>query len=130
MNISDIVSRIDNIERKVDDITKYVRSSKESLQRTNSFNDPQPLLHNSNNNHNMNLPFPTNPEQPLLLKNINDLFRGDDVMYERSIKTINGFNDLEDAELWIKRELKLKLGWDESNEVVKQFDQLIKRRFS
>jgi hypothetical protein len=61
---------------------------------------------------------------------INELFRGDDVMYERSIKTINNFSIYPEAEYWIKRELKLKLGWDDKNEVVKQFDQLIRRRFS
>lgn len=61
---------------------------------------------------------------------INELFRGDEVMYERSIKTINGFAIYPEAEYWIKRELKLKLGWMESNPVVKQFDQLVRRRFS
>ncbi|MEO7264231.1 MAG: hypothetical protein ABIW38_04930, partial [Ferruginibacter sp.] len=61
---------------------------------------------------------------------INELFRGDEVMYERSIKTINGFSIFPEAEYWIKRELKLKLGWNDANEVVKQFDQLIRRRFS
>ncbi len=60
---------------------------------------------------------------------INELFRGDEVMYERSIKTINSFSIYPEAEYWIKRELKLKLGWNDRNEVVKQFDQLIKRRF-
>ena len=61
---------------------------------------------------------------------INDLFRGDEVMYERSIKTINGFAIYPEAEYWIKRELKLKLGWDDRTPIVKQFDQLVKRRFS
>jgi hypothetical protein len=61
---------------------------------------------------------------------INELFRGDEVMYERSIKTINGFSIFPEAEYWIKRELKLKLGWNDNNEVVKQFDQLVRRRFS
>lgn len=60
---------------------------------------------------------------------INELFRGDDIMYERSIKTINSFAIYAEAEYWIKRELKLKLAWNDRNEVVKQFDQLIKRRF-
>lgn len=60
---------------------------------------------------------------------INELFRGDETMYERSIKTINGFSIYPEAEYWIKRELKLKLGWDDRNEIVKQFDQLVKRRF-
>ena len=60
---------------------------------------------------------------------IKELFRGDEVMYERSIKTINGFSIFPEAEFWIKRELKLKLGWSDNNPVVKQFDQLVKRRF-
>ncbi len=60
---------------------------------------------------------------------INELFRGDDIMYERSIKTINSFAIYAEAEYWIKRELKLKLGWNDRNHVVQQFDQLIKRRF-
>ena len=61
---------------------------------------------------------------------INDLFRGDEVMYERSIKTINSFNIYPEAEYWITRELKTKLGWDTELPVVLQFDQLVKRRFS
>ena len=61
---------------------------------------------------------------------INDLFRGDEVMYERSIKTINIFTIWPEAEYWIRRELKTKLGWKDSNETVQQFDQLIRRRFS
>jgi hypothetical protein len=61
---------------------------------------------------------------------INELFRGDEVMYERSIKTINSFTIWPEAEYWIKRELKTKLGWINSNETVQQFDQLVKRRFS
>lgn len=61
---------------------------------------------------------------------ISELFRGDEVMYERSIKTINGFAIYPEAEYWIKRELKLKLGWDDKTPIVKQFDQLVKRRFS
>ncbi len=61
---------------------------------------------------------------------VNDLFRGDDTMYERSIKTINSFNILVEAEYWIQRELKVKLGWNEDTEAVKHFDQLVRRRFS
>ena len=60
---------------------------------------------------------------------INELFRGDETMYERSVKTINGFGIYGEAEFWIKRELKLKLGWDDKSPTVKQFDQLIRRRF-
>ncbi len=58
------------------------------------------------------------------------LFRGDESMYERSIKTINSFSIYPEAQYWIQRELKVKLGWEDSNETVKHFDQIIKRRFS
>ncbi|GEO09279.1 hypothetical protein [Segetibacter aerophilus] len=61
---------------------------------------------------------------------ISELFRGDETMYERSIKTINTFHIFAEAEFWIQRELKVKLGWDTSLELVKTFDQLVKRRFS
>lgn len=61
---------------------------------------------------------------------INELFRGDEAMYERSIKTINGFSIFPEAEYWIRRELKTKLGWKDSDETVRQFDQLVKRRFA
>jgi len=61
---------------------------------------------------------------------ISQLFRGDEVMYERSLKTINGFRILPEAEYWMERELKVKLGWDESREPTKHFYQLVKRRFS
>jgi hypothetical protein len=60
---------------------------------------------------------------------INDLFRGDELMYERSIKTINSFNIFPEAEYWINRELKIKLGWGADDPIVIQFDQLIRRRF-
>lgn len=61
---------------------------------------------------------------------INELFRGDENMYERSIKTINSFNILAEAEYWIQRELKVKIGWNEASETVRHFDQLVRRRFS
>ncbi|MFT4023817.1 MAG: hypothetical protein QM664_08560 [Flavihumibacter sp.] len=61
---------------------------------------------------------------------VNELFRGDEVMYERSIKTINSFHVLQEAEFWMERELKLKLGWDESKEAVHHFVQLVRRRFA
>jgi len=61
---------------------------------------------------------------------INDLFRGDEAMYERSIKTINSFHIFPKAEYWINRELIVKLGWDADSEIVRHFYQLVKRRFS
>ena len=61
---------------------------------------------------------------------LNELFRNDDVMYDKSIKTINSFTTYADAELWIRKELKLRLGWDDNYTTVKQFYNLVKRRFS
>ena len=61
---------------------------------------------------------------------INELFRGDEAMYERSIKTIQNFSIYAEAEFWIRRELKVKIGWIDSDPVVKQFDQLVRRKFA
>ena len=61
---------------------------------------------------------------------ISELFRGDEAMYERSIKTINTFHILPEAEYWMNRELKVKLGWNDLNETVQHFYQLVRRRFS
>jgi hypothetical protein len=61
---------------------------------------------------------------------VQELFRGDETMYERSIKTIDGFAIYPEAQFWIQRELKLKIGWNEDSATVKHFDQLVKRRFS
>lgn len=61
---------------------------------------------------------------------VSELFRGDEAMYERSIKTINGFHILSEAEYWINRELKVKLGWNDTNNTVQHFYHLVRRRFS
>ena len=37
---------------------------------------------------------------------------------------------LPEAEYWMERELKVKLGWDENRDVTRHFYQLVKRRFS
>jgi hypothetical protein len=60
---------------------------------------------------------------------INDLFRGDEPMYERSIKTINSFTILQEAEYWMNRELKVKLGWKDDSEIVQHFYDVVRRRF-
>ncbi|HEY8387194.1 MAG TPA: hypothetical protein VIK74_01255 [Parasegetibacter sp.] len=61
---------------------------------------------------------------------INELFRGDETMYERSIKTINNFDILPEAEYWMERELKIKLGWNDHTPLVRHFYQQVRRRFS
>ena len=61
---------------------------------------------------------------------INELFRGDEAMYERSLKTINSFRMYPEAQYWIERELKVKLAWQEEKPATRHFYQLVKRRFS
>lgn len=61
---------------------------------------------------------------------ISELFRGDEIMYERSIKTINNFSIYQEAYYWMERELKLKLAWDMEKYSSQLFYQLVKRRFS
>jgi len=61
---------------------------------------------------------------------VSELFRGDDAMYERSIKTINSFHVLSEAEYWINRELKVKLAWNDDKETVQHFYHLVRRRFA
>lgn len=61
---------------------------------------------------------------------ISSLFRGDESMYERSLKTLNNFNILAEAEYWMQRELMVKLGWHDEDPLAQQFRQLVKRRFS
>jgi hypothetical protein len=61
---------------------------------------------------------------------IQELFGGDEKSFETGIKTINAFKIFPEAQFYIKRELREKNNWDEESNLVKQFDQLIKRRFS
>jgi hypothetical protein len=61
---------------------------------------------------------------------IEELFRGEKNMYERSIKTINECTSLTDANNWIERELKIKEGWLDDNPLVQHFYTLVKKRFS
>lgn len=61
---------------------------------------------------------------------IQELFRGDVDTYERSVKTINEFHSLQEAEYWIEREIKIRQGWEDNNRVVKQFYTLVRKRFT
>lgn len=61
---------------------------------------------------------------------INELFRGDATVYERSILTINNFSSLKESMEWIERSLRLPYYWDEESKTVQQFYNTVKRRFS
>jgi hypothetical protein len=60
---------------------------------------------------------------------IHSLFRGDEAMFDRAIKTINNFDILPEAQYWMQRELVIKLGWNDEDELVQHFYQLVTRRF-
>jgi len=60
---------------------------------------------------------------------INALFRGDETLFERAVKTINNFNILPEAQYWIQRELAIKFGWNDEDELVQHFYTLVSRRF-
>ena len=60
---------------------------------------------------------------------INELFRGDEELYDKCIKHIQLFSVHSEAAYWIQKELKTKLEWRADDEVVELFDQLVKRRF-
>ncbi len=83
--------------------------------------------------HHLSLPIPPLRHSHYILVQIlqeHHIQRLHETMYERSIKTINGFSIFAEAEYWIQRELKVKLGWNVTLELVKVFDQLVRRRFS
>jgi hypothetical protein len=61
---------------------------------------------------------------------INDLFQGDEQVYEKSIRAINNFRIYAEAEFWISRELSAKLGWNPEHHTTQQFYHLVKRRFT
>ena len=59
---------------------------------------------------------------------IASLFGGDEKAFEQAIKTINGFKIYAEAQFWIKSNLREQYKWDDTEEVVKAFDLLVKRR--
>ena len=61
---------------------------------------------------------------------INTLFRGEEDMFERSLKTLNNFSSLPEAQYWMQRELLIKLGWNDEDELVQRFYRVEARRFS
>jgi hypothetical protein len=58
------------------------------------------------------------------------LFNGDEKAFEQAIKTINGFKIYAEAQFWIKSNLREQNKWDDTDDVVKAFDLLVKRRFA
>jgi len=61
---------------------------------------------------------------------ISTLFNGDEKAFDLAIKTINGFKIYAEAQFWIKSNLREQNKWDDTDQVVKAFDLLVKRRFA
>ena len=61
---------------------------------------------------------------------ISSLFNGDEKAFEQAVKSINGFKIYAEAQFWIKSNLRGQYKWDDTAEVVKAFDLLVKRRFA
>jgi hypothetical protein len=59
----------------------------------------------------------------------NELFKNDQKHFEEVLKKINEFDSLEDAFNYIEGELKTKFNWDKKQNIVEQFQEVIKKRF-
>lgn len=59
-----------------------------------------------------------------------ELFNKDESLFESSVKTINSYKNIAEAQFWIKQNLRNKYNWVEESTAVLAFDQLVKRRFS
>ena len=59
-----------------------------------------------------------------------ELFNKNESLFESSIKTINSYKNIAEAQFWIKQNLRNKYNWVEESTAVLAFDQLVKRRFS
>ena len=61
---------------------------------------------------------------------IKELFKGDEGLYDKTVREINKFTNYGEAEFWMEEELLSKLKWEKANAQVQQFYGLVKRRFS
>ncbi|TBR18691.1 MAG: hypothetical protein EPO57_06100 [Chitinophagaceae bacterium] len=61
---------------------------------------------------------------------IQELFKGDEGLYDKTVREINKFTNYAEAEFWMEEELLSKLKWEKANSQVQQFYGLVKRRFS
>ncbi|MCK9612397.1 MAG: hypothetical protein PHR81_00135 [Bacteroidales bacterium] len=59
---------------------------------------------------------------------INELFRGDLQLYNKTIDTINSFTSIEDTTVYLE-EIKTNLGWEEGSETYQKLEELVIRKF-
>lgn len=60
---------------------------------------------------------------------INELFNKDQGVFEMSLNTLNSFSSALEADNFINNNLKTRFNWDTSNEHVKEFFELVERRY-
>jgi hypothetical protein len=61
---------------------------------------------------------------------VKELFNGDEALFDKTLKTINGFSILAEAQFWMDKELRSKPGWPLNSPSALLLDQFVKRRFS
>ena len=61
---------------------------------------------------------------------ISELFADDKSAYDNAIKKINSFTNADEAENWIKQELHIPRNWQDENETVVSFYQLVRKCFA
>ena len=61
---------------------------------------------------------------------VKELFEGDESCFDKTIKTINSFSILAEAQFWMDKELRSKPGWQSESAAAQLLNQLVKRRFS
>lgn len=61
---------------------------------------------------------------------VRELFEGDEIRFDKTIRTINAFSILAEAQFWMEKEFYSKPGWPSQSPSAQLLDQLIKRRFS
>lgn len=60
---------------------------------------------------------------------MNDLFEGENNHYKEALNMLNNFSDYSQANVYVET-LRTKHSWDESSNTVKEFVELIQRRYS
>lgn len=59
---------------------------------------------------------------------MNDLFKGENEVYKEAVNRLNQFSSFDEASGYIM-ELKAKFAWDEENQSVERFVELVERRY-
>ena len=61
---------------------------------------------------------------------INELFKGDAHAYDKAIRFLNGLGKMEDATVYVEKELAINYNWQSKQEAIERFMDSIKVKFS